>query len=86
MNTRVEYNVSHAFFNRNQVFLITLFGMFFADDAGQNFMTEKELALLKDDALLVSFIHKAIINEAALLKELQNGRIRAAMDYPMAYG
>ena len=54
-----------------------------SDDAGQNFMTEKELGLLKDDALLVSFIHKGIINEAALLKELQSGRIRAAMDYPM---
>ena len=54
-----------------------------SDDAGPNFIAEKELALLKDDALLVSFIHKGIINEAALLKELQKGKIRAAMDYPL---
>ena len=54
-----------------------------SNDAGQNFIAEKELALLKDDALLVSFIHKGIINEAALLKELRNGRIRAVSDYPL---
>ncbi len=54
-----------------------------SNDAGQDFITEKELGLLKDDALLVSFIHKGIINESALLKELQGGRIRAVSDYPL---
>jgi phosphoglycerate dehydrogenase-like enzyme len=54
-----------------------------SNDAGQNFITKKELALLKDDTLVVSFIHKGIINEAALLKELQSGRIRAVSDYPL---
>ncbi len=54
-----------------------------SNDAGQNFITEKELGLLKNDALLVTFIHKGIINEDALLKELQSGRIRAVSDYPL---
>ena len=52
-------------------------------EAGKDFISERELSLLKDDALLVSFMHKGVINEPALLNELQNARIRAISDYPM---
>lgn len=51
-------------------------------DAGKDFIGEKELALMQKDALLVNFMHHGIINEEALLAELQSGRIRAASDYP----
>ncbi len=54
-----------------------------SDNAGSNFIAEKELAKMKDGSLLVSFMHDGIINEEALLKELENGRIRAVSDYPM---
>lgn len=52
-------------------------------DAGENFVGEKELAQMKDGALLVSFMHPGAIDEEAMLKELKTGRIRAVSDYPM---
>ncbi|MDB5195495.1 MAG: hypothetical protein JWO84_679 [Parcubacteria group bacterium] len=51
-------------------------------DAGTDFLDARELALMKDGALLVSFMHPGIVNEDALLKELESGRIRAASDNP----
>ena len=51
-------------------------------DAGKDFIGERELGLMKDRALLVSFMHHGIINADALLKELEKGRIRAASDNP----
>ncbi len=51
-------------------------------DAGTDFIGEKELACMKDGALLVSFMHPGIVNENALLRELESGRIRAASDNP----
>lgn len=51
-------------------------------DAGENYINAEQLALMKDDALLVSFMHYGIINEQALLKELGVGRIRAISDAP----
>ncbi|MBC7836925.1 hypothetical protein H7X87_04085 [Acetobacteraceae bacterium] len=51
-------------------------------DAGENYLREKEIGLMKDKALLISFMHPEIIDEAALLKALQSGHIRAASDYP----
>ncbi len=55
-----------------------------SDDAGQNFIDAEKIAQMKDRALLVSFMHKGIINEEALFSELKKGRIRAVSDYPMA--
>lgn len=52
------------------------------NEAGNNFIGEKELSLVKDGALLVTFMHQGILDEKALLKELQSGRIRAVSDYP----
>ena len=51
-------------------------------DAGQNFIGQKELAAMKDGALLVSFMSEGIIDDTALLKELSSGRLRAASDHP----
>ena len=55
-----------------------------SSDAGENFMGGKELANMKDGSLLVSFAHKGLIEESALLAELKKGRIRVASDYPMS--
>lgn len=52
-------------------------------DAGKDFLDKKELSEMKDDALLVSFVHPGPINEEALLAELKSGRLRAISDYPM---
>ncbi len=52
-------------------------------DAGERFFGKKELQQIKTGALLVSFVGSEIIDEAALLSELQSGRIRAASDNPM---
>ncbi len=51
-------------------------------DAGDNFLKKEELAHMKDNTLLVSFLGPTYINEEALLSELQQGRIRAISDYP----
>lgn len=51
-----------------------------SEDAGDNFMAEKEITLIKDDALLVSLGRKGIVNTTALLAELKTGRIRAVFD------
>lgn len=51
-------------------------------DAGENFIGGKELSLMKEKSLLVSFMSHGIIDEEALLKELEKGRIRAVSDYP----
>jgi D-3-phosphoglycerate dehydrogenase / 2-oxoglutarate reductase len=53
-----------------------------SSDAGHHFISAKELKLMKQGALLVSFMHYGIIDEDALLQELKTGRIRAASDNP----
>jgi D-3-phosphoglycerate dehydrogenase len=50
------------------------------DEAGHDFLTERELALMKQDALIVSIAHDHIINEDALYEAVKSGRIRAALD------
>lgn len=52
-------------------------------DAGEHFIDAKELALMPDDALLVTFMAPGIVNDAALLQELKKGRIRAVSDHPL---
>lgn len=52
-------------------------------DAGANFIGAEQLALIKDKSLLISFMAEGIIDDVALLKELQSGRIRAASDHPL---
>ncbi len=51
-------------------------------EAGHDFIGAKEFTLVKDKALIVTFMGHGILNEGALLKELQSGRIRAVSDYP----
>ena len=53
-------------------------------DAGKDYLSASELKQMKDGALLVSFAYHGIINEKALLTELQSGRIRAAFDEPIS--
>jgi phosphoglycerate dehydrogenase-like enzyme len=53
-----------------------------SEDAGKDFIGQKELAAIKDGTLLVSFMTEGIINDDALLKELTSGRLRAASDHP----
>jgi phosphoglycerate dehydrogenase-like enzyme len=54
-----------------------------AEEAGINFIGKNELALLKSGALFVSSSHAGLIDEDALLSELQSARIRIAVDYPL---
>ena len=51
--------------------------------AGKDFLGASELALIKNGALLVSIVSDGVVNETALLAELQKGRIRAASDHPL---
>ncbi len=53
-----------------------------SEDAGRNFIGQKELAWMKSGALLISFMREDIIQQDALLKELASGRLRAASDHP----
>jgi lactate dehydrogenase-like 2-hydroxyacid dehydrogenase len=46
-------------------------------------MGKSELAMMKDGALLVSFMTEGIVNDEGLLNELQTGRIRAVSDHPI---
>lgn len=51
-------------------------------DAGDNYISGRELALMKDGALFITFVYPGLVDQEALLKELSAGRIRAASDYP----
>jgi len=53
------------------------------DEVGHGFFTAKHFASMKEDALLVSFMHSDIIDVDALYDALDNGKIRAISDYPM---
>ncbi len=53
------------------------------DVVGHNFFTADHFAKMKDDALLVSFMHSNIIEVDALYDALDAGKIRAISDYPM---
>lgn len=55
-------------------------------DAGEHFIGKDELALMKDGALLINTSAEGIINDDALIAELQMGRIRAAIDHPFTIG
>ncbi len=52
-------------------------------DAGANFIGAEQLALIKDNSLLVTFMAEGIIDDAALLNELKSGRLRAVSDHPI---
>ncbi len=52
-------------------------------DAGKDFIGKNELAHMKDGALLVTFMAEGIVDDVALLNELQSGRIRAVSDHPI---
>jgi D-3-phosphoglycerate dehydrogenase / 2-oxoglutarate reductase len=54
-----------------------------SDDAGFDFISKEQLQLMKDNSLLVSFMHTGIVNADALFEELESGRLRAASDYKM---
>lgn len=51
-----------------------------ADEAGKDFISERELNLLKKDCLLVSIVHEGVINEDSLYAAVRSGKIRAALD------
>jgi D-3-phosphoglycerate dehydrogenase / 2-oxoglutarate reductase len=51
--------------------------------AGDNYLDKVKLSLIKQGALLVSFMHPGIINKDALFDILRSGKIRAISDYPM---
>ena len=50
------------------------------DDAGQDFINTERTRLIKNDALVVSILHKGIFNDDALYNRLVAGEIRAAFD------
>jgi D-3-phosphoglycerate dehydrogenase len=50
------------------------------DDAGQDFINAERIGLIKEDALVVSIIHKGIFNEEALYDRISKGEIRGAFD------
>jgi len=67
-----------ALLNESDIVFVTL-----GDDA-KDFIGTKELRAMKDGALLVNITHPGVIVESALLKELQQSRIRAISDDPMS--
>lgn len=78
-NSELELDIKYCELNNvlseNDVIFLCV-----SNDAGKNFLGEKELSLIKDNALLVSFVHEEAINNEALVKELKNKRIRFATD------
>jgi D-3-phosphoglycerate dehydrogenase len=74
----IEYKAMDALLKESDIIFVCV-----SKDAGENFIGERELSLIKDGALLVSFMAKGIIDEDALLKELKSGRIRAVSDHPI---
>lgn len=50
------------------------------DEAGQNFIDRRRIGLIKENALVVSIVHKGIFDEDALYERLAKGAIRAAFD------
>lgn len=50
------------------------------DDASENFISSKELNLIKSGSLLVSISHHGIINEKDLHEAIKANQIRAALD------
>jgi gluconate 2-dehydrogenase len=53
------------------------------DEVGHGFFTADHFAHMKENALLVSFMHGDIIDIDALYSALDAGKIRAISDYPM---
>lgn len=50
------------------------------DDAGQDFINLERINLIKNNALLVSILHKGIFDENALYERVSRNEIRAAFD------
>lgn len=50
---------------------------------GNNFLDKKELALMKDNALLINIGAQSLVNKDALFEELKSGRLRSAQDGPI---
>ena len=74
----IEYKPLEIILSENDIIFLCV-----SEEAGKNFISKKELHLMKDQALLVSSSHSGLINEEALLSELQKSRIRVAVDYPL---
>jgi glyoxylate reductase len=49
-------------------------------DAGKDLISARELALLQDNALIVSISHHGLVNPDALYDEVKSGRLRGAFD------
>lgn len=73
----IEYkNLASLFSDCDIIFLCV------PKNAGDGFINRELLAAMKDDALLINMTHPGVVDEAALIAELQSGRIRAASDHP----
>jgi len=50
--------------------------------AGEGFIGEELLSLMKQDSLLVNVTHPGVINQKSLLEKLKSGQIRVVSDHP----
>jgi phosphoglycerate dehydrogenase-like enzyme len=75
---KIEYKPLKRLLRESDIVFLCVSG-----DVGGNFMSEDLFKLMKENALLVSFMHPGIVEEDALLAELKSGRLRAVSDYPM---
>lgn len=74
-NAKYEYVDKEKLLSKSDIIFVAV-----GDDAGKDFISEKELSLMKKDALLVSISHHGIINEKDLSEAIKNNKIRAALD------
>ncbi|HUD06829.1 MAG TPA: NAD(P)-dependent oxidoreductase [Candidatus Saccharimonadales bacterium] len=79
--SRQQKNVKYKYLDMEEVFKTSdIVFVALGDEAGQNFISAKQLSLMKKDALLVCISHDGIVNEEALSKALKAESIRAAFD------
>ncbi|MFM2330965.1 MAG: hypothetical protein RLZZ26_472 [Candidatus Parcubacteria bacterium] len=71
----VEYLVKEDVLSQSDVLFLLI-----PKSAGESFFGANDLSLMKDGALLVNVASRSLVDREALLKELQNGRLRAAQD------
>lgn len=79
-NSKTEKNENYQYCNLNDLLkksdIITLH-----TNSGDELIGEKELKLLKNGAIIVNFGVAGNINEDALIKELESGRLKAILDH-----
>jgi len=79
--SRSRKDVDYTYLSREELLEVSdIVFVAVGDDAGDDFIGEKDFSLMKKDALLVSISHHGIVNENELLEAIKTGRIRAALD------